>query len=243
VQEYIKRDFGINIPLSTLGYYLDRWGFSVQRPARKAIEQNPEKISKWLEEDYPAIEKQARDENCEIYWGDETAVQNTANYAKGYSLVGQTPVLEIKSQKIKLNMLSAVSNRGKLRFTIAKESVNADILIDFMRRLVRDSDRKILLIVDNLRVHHSKKVQAWLANHKDEIEVFYLPPYAPEYNPDEYLNGDMKRSMAKWPMPKSEKDLRKAVRSFLKTRQLQPEKIRAYFGAEHTKYAMEKRNV
>jgi len=98
---------------------------------------------------------------------------------------------------MKLNMLSAISNKGKLCFTITKESVNADILIDFMRRLVKDSDRKVLLILDNLRVHHSKKVTAWLKKHKEEIEVFFLPPYAPEYNPDEYLHGDMKRAMGK----------------------------------------------
>jgi transposase len=243
VQEYIRRDFGVGMPLSTLGYYLERWGFSVQRPVRRAKGQNPEMIEKWLEEEYPAIEKQAKDEDCEIYWGDETAVQNTANYAKGYAPVGRTPVLEMESKKMKLNMLSAISNKGKLRFTISKESVDADILIGFMRRLVADSDRKVLLILDNLRVHHSRKVRAWLEKHKAEIEVFHLPPYAPEYNPDEYLNGDMKRSMERRPMPKSESDLRKNARSFLKQRQLSPDKVKAYFRTRHTNYAMEKRNV
>jgi len=243
IHDYIERDFGIDMPLSTLGYYLERWGFSVQRPIKKASRQNPEKIAKWLDEEYPAIEKQAREENCEIYWGDETAIQNTANYIKGYAPKGQTPVLEVESRKMKLNMLSAISNRGKLRFTISKESVNTEILIDFMRKLVKDSDRKVLLILDNLRVHHSKKVRAWLEKHKTEIEVFYLPPYAPEYNPDECLNGDMKRAMEKRPMPKSEKDLSKGARSFLKRSQLHPEKVKAYFNTKHTKYAMEKRNV
>jgi transposase len=205
--------------------------------------QDPERIVKWLEQEYPSIEKQAHEEDCEIYWGDETAVQNTANYVKGYAPVGQTPVLEVQSKKMKLNMLSAVSNRGKLRFIIRQESVNSDILIEFMGRLVKDAERKVLLILNNLRVHHSKKVTAWLAEHKGEIEVFYLPPYAPEYNPDEYLNGDMKRSMEKRPMPKSEKDLLKGARSFLKQRQLHPEKVQAYFQTKYTKYAMEKSNI
>jgi len=243
IHDYILRDFKIDLPLSTLGYYLDRWGFSVQRPIKKAFNQNPDKIAKWLEEEYPAIEKQARDEDCEIYWGDETAVQNTSNYVKGYAPVGQTPVIEVQAKKMKLNMLSAISNRGRLRFTIIDKSVDAGILIDFMKRLVKDSDRKVLLILDNLRVHHAKTVTAWLAGHKDEIEVFYLPPYAPEYNPDEYLNGDLKRDMEKRPMPRTEKDLSKGARSFLKKRQLQPEKVKAYFSTKHTKYAEEKRNV
>jgi transposase len=243
IREYIRRDYKVDLPLSTLGYYLERWGFSVQRPVKKAMNQDPAKIGKWLDEEYPAIEKQAREGDCEIYWGDETAVQNTSNYAKGYAPVGQTPTIEVQARKMKLNMLSAVSNRGKLRFTIIDKSVDAAILIDFMKRLVKDSDRKVLLILDNLRVHHAKTVTAWLANHKDEIEVFYLPPYAPEYNPDEYLNSDLKRSMGNRPMPKTEKDLSKGARSFLKKRQLEPEKVKAYFSTKHTKYAMGKSNV
>ena len=243
IHDYMKRDFGIDMPLSTLGYYLERWGFSVQRPVKRAAKQDPEKIAKWLEEEYPAIEGKAREEDCEIYWGDETALQNTANYVKGYAPIGNAPVLEMESRKMKLNMLSAISNRGKLRFTITEASVNSDILIDFMGRLAKDSDRKVLLILDNLRVHHSKKVTAWLAKHKSEIEVFFLPPYAPEYNSDEYLNGDMKRAMEKRPMPKSEKDLSKGARSFLKRRQLNPEKVQSYFKTKHTKYAAGKSNV
>jgi len=243
IRDYIQREYKIVIPLSTLGYYLSRWGFSIQRPVKRAIKQNPEKIRKWLDEEYPSIEKQARDEGCEIYWGDETAIQNTANYVKGYAPVGHTPVLEVESKKMKLNMLSAVSNRGKLRFTITEKSVNAETMIDFIKRLVQDTGRKVLLILDNLPAHHAKVLSAWLAEHRDEIELFYLPPYAPEYNPDEYLNSDMKRSIGRRPMPRSKNDLSKNARSFLKQRQLQPAKIRGYFNTKHTKYAMEKSNV
>jgi len=243
IHDYINREFGIDMPLSTLGYYLERWGFSVQRPVKRSAKQDSGRIANWLEEEYPSIEKRARDECCEIYWGDETSIQNTSNYVKGYSPIGHTPVLEVQPRNMKLNMLSAISNKGKLRFTITKESVNSDILIDFMRRLAKDSARKVFLILDNLRVHHSKKVRSWLKKHRDRVEVFYLPPYAPEYNPDEYLNGDMKRSIEKRSIPKSEKELSTSARSFLKQRQVQPEKVKAYFNAKHTKYAMEKRNV
>jgi transposase len=243
IHDYIQREYKIDIPLSTLGYYLSRWGFSIQRPVKKALKQNPEKIRKWLEEEYPSIAKKALDENCEIYWGDETAIQNTANYAKGYAPVGHTPVLEIEVKKMKLCMLSAVSNQGKLRFTILDKSVNAEIMIDFIKRLVKDTGRKVLLIVDNLPAHHAKILSAWLAGHKSKAEVFYLPPYAPEYNPDEYLNSDMKRSIGKRPMPRSKQDLSTNARSFLKQRQLQPEKVQGYFNTKHTKYSLEPSNV
>ena len=178
--------------LSTLGYYLARWGFSVQRPVKRAYIQDKKQIDKWLNEEFPGITERADAENAEIFFGDKTNIQNTCNYMKGYSPNGKTPVVRTETQKFKINMLSAVSKRGKLRFMLYKDNMNSDKLIDFMRRLVHDSTKKVFLILDNLRVHHSKKVQAWLEKHRDEIKVFYLPPYAPEYNPDELMNSDLK---------------------------------------------------
>jgi transposase len=89
----------------------------------------------------------------------------------------------------KVNMLSAVSPRGKVRFVIY-EKMTPDTLIDFMRRLVKDTNGKVILILDNLRVRHASKVSEWLEEHKEEIEVFYLPSYAPEHNPDEFLKSN-----------------------------------------------------
>jgi len=237
IHEFILGKYGIDLKLSTLGYYLERWGFSVQRPVKRARRQDPTKVDAWLNSEYPEIAAKAKAENAEIYWGDETALQNTANYARGYAPKGQTPVLEVESKKMKLNLLCAVSNRGKLRFTITKEPVNADILIDFMKRLVKDTGRKVLLILDNLRVHHSKKVAAWLGEHRDQIELFFLPPYSPEHNPDEYLNSDLKRNIGKKPMPRSEKELERNTRSFLLRTQLSHDHVRSYFGHQSVAYA------
>ena len=133
-------------------------------------------------------------------------------------------------------MLLVVSNRGKLRFILYKDNMNADKLIDFIRRLVHDASKKVFLIMDNLRVHHAKKVTAWLEKHKDEVEVFYLPPYAPEYNPDELLNGDLKRGIGKRPSWTLTPNLTN-VRSHLKSIQLRPEKIKGFFGSATTAYA------
>lgn len=154
-----------------------------------------------------------------------------------YAPKGKTPVVRTEAKKFKINMLSAVSKRGKLRFVLYKDNMNSDKLIDFMRRLVRDSKKKVFLILDNLRVHHSKKVQAWLEKHNDEIEVFYLPPYAPEYNPGELINSDLKRAVGKKASPRSEKELEKNVRSHLKTLQLNPSKIASFFTSDFTSYA------
>jgi len=242
IAEYIERKHGVKLILSTLGYYLERWGFSVQRPIKRAYKQNPEHINHWLNETYPAVKEQAVKENGEIFWGDETGVQNTTDYLRGYAPIGVTPIIHAEAHKFKANMLSAISNRGKARFIIYSK-LSPDVLIDFMRRLVTDTKRKVFLILDNLRIHHAKKVSAWLTKHKEEIEVFYLPPYAPEYNPDEYLNSDMKREIGNRSMPRSEKDIIKNIRSYMKSLQLKPEKVKSFFKAPSVSYAFDSGNV
>jgi len=237
IRDLVKRKYGITMPMSTLGCYLARWGFSVQRPKKQAYKQDAKKVDNWLNVEFPGITQRAKEENAEIFFGDETGIQNTANYAKGYAPIGQTPVVKVESKKMKINMLSAISKRGKLRFIIYKETMNSDKFIDFMRRLIYDIKRKVFFIVDNLRVHHSKKVKAWLIKHKDRIEVFYLPPYSPEYNPDELLNANLKRDIGNRTMPKTEKDLEHNVRSHMKSLQLRPDKVASFFDAPKTLYA------
>lgn len=237
ITELIFQKYGITMKLSTLGYYLQRWGFSVQRPVKRAYKQDQEKIDKWLNEEFPGITKRAEAENAEIFFGDETNIQNTANYMKGYAPKGKTPVVRVESQKFKVNMLSAISKRGKLRFMLYKDNMNSSKLIDFMGRLIRDVEKKVFLILDNLRVHHSKDVQKWLEEHKDRIEVFYLPPYAPEYNPDELVNSDLKRTVGQKSSPRSKEELEKNVRSHLKKLQLSPKKISSFFCSKFTSYA------
>lgn len=237
IRQLIEEKYGIDMKLSTLGYYLARWGFSVQRPVKRAYRQDQEKIDKWLNEEFPGITERAKAENAEIFFGDETNIQNTANYMKGYAPKGKTPVVRTEAKKFKINMLSAISKRGKLRFMLYKANMNSAKLIDFMGRLIRGVKKKVFLILDNLRVHHSKDVQKWLEKHKDRIEVFYLPPYALEYNPDELVNGDLMRAVGQKSSPRSEEELEKIVRSHLKNLQRSSHKIVSFFHADHTYYA------
>ena len=190
-----------------------------------------------MEIEFPGITSRAKEEKAEIYFDDETGLQNQPTCLRGYAPIGQTPVVRTEAKHIRINMLSAISNRGKLRFVLYKDNMNADKLIDFMRRLIHDSEKKVFLVLDNLRVHHAKKVSAWLEKHEAEIEVLYLPPYAPEYNPDELLNSDLKRAIRKRPSPRDEKELEHSVRSHLKSVQLKPRKIRSFFASPTTTYA------
>ncbi|EHQ53706.1 transposase [Ectothiorhodospira sp. PHS-1] len=115
--------------------------------------------------------------------------------------------------------------------------MNADLLIDFMRRLIRGSGCKIFLILDNLKVHHARKVKVWLSDHTAEIEVFYLPPYSPELNPDEYLNCDLKAGVHKGPPARNKDQLKQKVLSHLRKLQKLPKRVASYFQAGPIQYA------
>jgi transposase len=189
--------FAINIKRSTLAVYTERWGYTPQRPIIYNRKQNPEEVKEWLEIIYPSIKARAKAENAEIYWGDEVGVQNKCNQQVGYAPKGKTPVVRLSSDhKIRVNMISAVNNQGRLRFMIYDKTMTQQLLIVFMKRLIKSTSRKVFLILDNLNVHHGKTVlQPWLEANKDKIEVFYLPSYSPEMNPDEYFNGTLKRTL------------------------------------------------
>ena len=237
IHALIKQECDIDLPLSTLSDYLSRWELTVQRPIKRARKQNKEEIDRWLNEEYPQICQRAQEEGAVILFGDETNIQNVANNPKGYAPKGKTPVVHVEARKFKINMLSAITKKGKLRFVLYKDNMNADKLLDFLKRLITSSNKKVFFILDNLRVHHARKVMEWLEKHRSEIEVFYLPPYAPEYNPDELVNSDLKRSISQRPSPRDEKELEHNVRSHMKTLQLNKKKVSSFFQAPNTKYA------
>ena len=218
------------MPIRTVGMYLQRWGFTVQRPAKRAIEQKPEAVQRWLKKEYPAIHTEAKKENAEIFWGDETAVQNVANYARGYAPKGHTPVLKTKARKMHINMISAISNQGKLHFMFSQESMNQQKLIEFLERLLKDIPRKVYIILDNLKVHHGKLVEDWIEEHKDRIRLFFLPSYSPEYNPDEYLNNDLKQTIGSQRQARTETDLQQNANAFMTSLSQNPKHVQSYFG-------------
>ncbi len=237
VQLLIKRRLGVDMPIRTVGDYLKRWGFTPQRPTKRAYERCDAAIQRWLKQDYPAIAKRAKQEKAEIHWGDETGIRSDDVSGRGFSPKGKTPVVKRKGCRERLSMLSTVTNRGKLRFSLFEGSINAKILIKFLGRLLRDADRKVFLILDNLKVHHSKPVKKWLDKHADSIDVFFLPRYSPELNPDEHLNGDFKEQVRKQPDSRHKGELRKTARAVMHSIQKRPQRVISYFQAQDTKYA------
>jgi len=185
IRDLIRTRCAVDVPDRLVGKYLKRWGFTPQRPIQRALEQRPEPVARWLNETAPALVAKARAAGAVIYCGDATAVKADANWVRGYAPKGQTPVLAIPARWTTLSMISALSPRGEVAFQIVDGSLNAERCIEFLAALIEGAPRKIMLVVDNLRVHHAKVVTAWLTDKTDGIELALLPPYNPEANPDE----------------------------------------------------------
>jgi len=237
VMELVKQETGLPMPIRTVGEYLKRWGYTPQKPLTRAYEKNPQAVKKWLDESYPAIAEQAKTEGAEIHWGDETGLLNNAYYHRSYAPAGKTPTVQLPAKRERISMISTVTNQGKVRFMLYEDAMNAKTLIRFMTRLVKDADRKVFLILDNLRTHHSKPVREWLEDHEHEIEVFFLPSYSPELNPDEYLNRDLKFNVHQGRPARTKLQLKRKTIGHLRKLQKLPKRIMKYFKDPNIAYA------
>lgn len=239
VRYLIKHKLDIDMPISTVGHYLKKWQFTSKKPIKRAYERKDVNTQKWLNEEYPKIKKEAKKQNADIWWGDETSCVSLPTNLKGYAPIGSKnkPILTHKAQKFKINMISAITNTGKTMFSLYDESINVDRFIDFLQKVIDSSDKKVFMIVDNLRVHHAKLVTAWIEEHKDQIAIFYLPPYSPEFNPDEYLNQDYKRNANKNNIPFTKVQLRKNTENYMNNLVKNKEKVSNFFKHPSIVYA------
>jgi len=197
VAELLAQRYGVWLARTTVGGYLRGWGFSPQKPQHRALEQNPAAVRRWLAEEFPAICAQAKRERGVVLWLDEMGVRSDAAAGRSWAPVGQTPVIKRTGKRFRVNMISAISNAGLLRFRLFVGSFNGPVFIDFLGRLLRDcGGRKVHLIVDGHPVHRAKLVSAWVAGHAEQIQLHFLPGYSPELNPVELLNHDVKANAA-----------------------------------------------
>jgi transposase len=237
VRELIRRRLGKELGLSTVQLCLSRWGFTPQKPLSRATQRCDAAIARWLDKEYPRLASRAKREKALIFWGDETGVSNQDQIGRSYAPRGQPPIIHRTAGKLSTSMISAVNNRGLMRFMCYKGGLNANLFIEFLRRMIDGAAAKIFLIVANLRVHHAAKVRKWVAEHADAIELFYLPAYAPEHNPDEYLNSDLNQQLKNKPKPDTQEALVQATQSVLRSLQRRPDRTRAYFNPPDVRYA------
>ena len=238
VAELIARRYGVRLARTTMGAYLRGWGFSPQKPQRRALEQNPAAVARWLAETYPAIRALAKREGGVVLWLDEMGVRSDAAAGRSWAPVGQTPVIKGTGKRFRVNMISAISNQGLLRFRLFTGSFTGAVFIDFLGRLLRDcGGRKVHLIVDGHPVHRAKLVSAWVGRHAERIELHFLPGYSPELNPVELLNQDVKANAAGRRRPRSATELRDELHGYLRRRQRQPAVLVRFFDHPTTRYA------
>jgi transposase len=237
VGRLIEKRYGVRLSVWTVGRYLKEWGFTPQKPIRRAFEADPEAVRRWLEEDYPLIRAQARRDKAGIYWGDEMGLRSDHATGTSWGLKGQTPVIRGTGQRFGCSMISAITNRGRLYFMVMNKKFRARVFIDFMRRLERQVPRRIYLIVDRHPVHRAQAVKRWLATEGRRVRLFYLPGYRPDLNPDEYLNQDVKSNAVGRRRPPDVVTMRKNISGYLRGRQRRPQIVMNYFKHESVRYA------
>ncbi len=237
VAQLIARDYGIRVSLTTVGRYLRAWGLSAQKPVRRAYERNDAAITRWLEEDYPALAREAKRAQAAIYWGDEMGLRSDHVSGTSYAPVGQTPVIRATGQRFGCNMISAITNKGALSFMVFTGKFKAAVFVDFMRRLLKQVEGNLYLIVDGHPVHKSRLAKAFVARNQPRLRLILLPGYCPELNPDELLNQDVKTNALGKSRPRDKSELVSTVRSHLHRRQKQPQVVRNLFREKHVQYA------
>ena len=237
VARLIAREYGIAVSLVTVGRYLRAWGLSPQKPVRRAYERNAAVIARWLKQEYPAIARQAKREKAVIYWGDEMGLRSDHVTGTSYAPVGHTPVIRATGQRFGCNMISAIPNKGALAFMVFQGKFKAPLFVEFMKRLLKQLDGRLYLIVDGHPVHRSGAARRFADQHTRRLRLIRMPSYCPELHPDELLNQDVKTNGLGKSRPTNRTELMATVRRHLHRRQKQPRVIRNLFREEQVRYA------
>ena len=229
VRELIKTQYNIRLSEVSVGRLLRTLGLSPQKPVYKAYQRNEEKVKVWKEECFPQIKKLAKQEGAEIYFGDEASVRSDHHSGSTWAPVGKTPIVESTGGRFGINLISAVSTRGKLRFMTVDGKMNADNFIKFLKRLIYKADRSVYLIVDGHPVHKSKKVVAFVETTKGQLRLYILPPYSPHLNPDEWVWNWLKNHKLGRTSTSGPDHLKRKVYRFLKKLQATPALVKGFF--------------
>jgi transposase len=237
IAELIKDRYGVRLSRWSVGRLLSQLGLSAQRPLWRAYQQNPQLVDQWLKTEYPQIRREAQKCKADIYFGDEAGVRSDYHSGTTWGVRGKTPIVSSTGARFSLNMISAVTRLGQMRFMVVKGRVGAPIFITFLKRLLHNAERPVFLIVDGHPVHKAKKVKEYLETVPDRLRLFYLPPYSPELNPDEYVWNDLKnQALGKMPHSSSQQ-MKQAVLSHMRFIQKTPSLIMSFFRAPSTTYA------
>lgn len=232
--------FRLKLSVTSVGRLLAQLGLTCQRPLFRASEQDDLKVKAWRQNDYPLIRGMAREAQAEILFLDESSIRSDYHSGTTWAKRGETPVVRSTAKRAKVNMISAISPRGAMRFMVFEGKLDAQQFIEFLKRLVDRAEHPIFLIVDGHPVHKSRAVKTWLKginSDKDVLRLFFLPPYSPELNPDELVWNHVKNHGIGRAAYSPDKQLRRLAYRRLFSLQRRPAIIRSFFRHPETQYA------
>jgi transposase len=239
VQELILDQFAVSLSEPSVGRLLHELGLTPQRPLRRAYQQNPERVAQWLKEEYPAIQREAKAVRATIYFGDEAGVRSDYHSGTTWAPKGQTPVIRTTGSRHSLNLVSAVSAKGAMRFMTIKGKLNADRFVEFLERLLKNQETPVFLVVDGHPVHRSTRVRTFVEATGGRLKLFHLPAYSPELNPDEQVWNQLKNHRLGKMVIKTMDDMVGKVGSAMRSIQRSPALIRSFFLHKECCYAAE----
>jgi transposase len=236
IQELIFRQFGIRLSIVSVGNVLRRLGMSPQRPLYRAYERDPEKVDEWKGKVFPQIQARAKKEGAAIFFADEASVRTSYHAGTTWAPAGKTPVVAGSGKTRSISMVSAISPRGELHFQVHETGIKQEEFLEFCEMLVADVGRPVFLIMDNNQIHHAKVLKAHAAQSNGMLTLFFLPPYSPDLNPDEWVWKNVKHDNLGRASVKSEGELARFASAALDRLKAMPDKVRAFFGDPALRY-------
>jgi transposase len=243
IRELIKRKFGTDFTPQGVGKLLHRLGLSPQRPLVRAYEQDPERVRTWKQQTYPAVQAEAKAAGASIFFGDEASVRTDYHAGTTWAPVGRTPVVRGTGNRQSINMISAVSGRGKLHFSIIDGNTNAENFIEYLKKLMHDIPGKIFLIVDGHSAHTAKVTRQFVEDNNDRLKLFFLPPYSPELNPDEWVWKNIKHDRVGRMAARTKDELRKGIEHAVARLQSAAEIVKGFFADPDLAYITASSNL
>jgi len=239
IREVIREKFGVRLSEVSVGRMLRKLGLSPQKPLRRAYERDPELVESWRKKEFPEIHRLAKKERATVYFSDEAGVRSDFHAGTTWALKGETPVVPATGQRFGMNLISAISPRGDFRFMTVEGRMNAEKFIEFLKRLIHNASRPVFLIVDRHPSHRAKKVLAFVRSTEGRLRLFFLPPYAPDLNPDEHVWNHLKNHGVGKQAIRSRDQFRKVVLGHMRSLQRLPDLIRSFFRDPHLRYILE----
>jgi transposase len=240
IRELIRREFGVALSAVSVGRLLKKLGLSAQRPLYRAYQQNPEAVEEFKTSTYLALRARADAEDATIYFADEAGIRGDYHAGTTWAPVGRTPVVKATGARHTINMISAITTQGALRFAVYQGNLNAEVFIDFLKRLLHDADahagRPVDLVVDGHPAHRATATKEFVASTNGRLRLVFLPGYSPELNPDEWVWKNVKHDRIARTGITSAEDLKSKAIGALRRLQKLPHLVRAFFADPHLAY-------